>query len=254
MKALYSLWRAAGATALVLLLFVVAGCGGGGDGGGGAVLPLASSGTGAGTGTPAQQPSGGRVVSQSIRSAKNNTTYDITIFIPASYDASSERYPTIYALDGDAMFNLSQTRFNNFKSILEKRGTKAILVGIGGTARRQEDYNLPGAIAYHDFLTLELVPFVESQFRADPKTRMLSGLSTSGNLPATALFLFRIRSPTPASMQVYRAGRGGCARRRCSLTVRSRKPGADSESMAQSPALANQAHVRSARSPFRGFG
>ena len=189
MKALYSLWRAAGATALVLLLFVVAGCGGGGDGGGGAVLPLASSGTGAGTGTPAQQPSGGRVVSQSIRSAKNNTTYDITIFIPASYDASSERYPTIYALDGDAVFNLSQTRFNNFKSILEKRGTKAILVGIGGTARRQEDYNLPGAIAYHDFLTLELIPFVESQFRADPKTRMLSGLSTSGNLPATALFL-----------------------------------------------------------------
>ncbi|RST46776.1 alpha/beta hydrolase [Variovorax sp. MHTC-1] len=186
MKALHSLLRGAGAGALLLLL-LVAGCGGGG-GGGGAAIPLATT-DATGTTTPVQQPTSGRVVSQSIKSAKTGATYNVEVFIPASYDANSDPYPTIYALDGDATFNLSETRFTNFRSILEKRGTKAILVGIGGTVRRQEDYNLPGAIAYHDFLSLELIPLIEARYRADPKKRMLSGLSTSGNLAATALFL-----------------------------------------------------------------
>lgn len=184
MKALNSWLKGAGA---LFLLLLGAGCGGGGGGGGAAIPPITTSATGAPA--PVQPPVNGRVASHSLKSEMTGATYDIEVFVPASYDASADAYPTIYALDGDAIFNLSQTRFTNFKAILEKRGTKAILVGIGGTARRQQDYNLPGAIPYHDFLTLELIPFVEARYRADPKKRMLSGLSTSGNLAATALFL-----------------------------------------------------------------
>lgn len=186
MKGLHCSLKVAAGGALLLLL-LVAGCGGGG-GGAGAAFPLSGTGA-AGTTTPVQQPLSSRVVSQSIKSGKTGATYNVEVFVPASYEANSDQYPTIYALDGDATFNLSQTRFSNFRSILEKSGTKAILVGIGGTARRQEDYNLPGAIAYHEFLTSELIPFIEARYRADPKKRMLSGLSTSGNLAATALFL-----------------------------------------------------------------
>ena len=144
-----------------------------------------------GGGVPVQPgPSAdGRVVTETITSSTNGVRYPIDVFIPAAYDSSSDAVPIIYALDGDATNGLPDTRFTNLKKVLLKRGTKAILVGIGNTARRQEDYNFPGANAYHTFLTKDLVPYIESKYRADPKKRMLTGLSTSGNLAATALFL-----------------------------------------------------------------
>jgi len=129
------------------------------------------------------------LVSATIDSSKTNYTYSILIYLPASYDVGNASYPTIYALDGDARFVPPDTRFTNFKNILERRGTDAILIGIGGTERRQIDYLLPGAVAYHDFLALELIPYVESHFRADPKKRMISGISSSGNFPLLALFM-----------------------------------------------------------------
>ena len=48
---------------------------------------------------------------------------------------------------------------------------------------------LPDAKAYHEFLTQELIPFIGSHFRADPKRRILSGLSPGGVFVVTALFL-----------------------------------------------------------------
>lgn len=176
-----------------VILAGMSACGGGGGGGGGgvggAVLPIvppSSSG-----GAPAQpQPSAdGRVVSEVVTSSINGVQYPIDIFIPASYDAGSDTFPVIYALDGDARNGLPDTRFTNLKNVLLKRGTKSLLVGIGNTARRQEDYNFPGADAYHAFLVKDLIPFIEAKYRSDPKKRMLTGLSTSGNLAATALFL-----------------------------------------------------------------
>lgn len=128
-------------------------------------------------------------MSETVKSSINGVSYPITIFIPAAYETGADAFPTIYALDGDATNGQPDTRFMNLRSILLKRGTKALLIGIGNTARRQEDYNFPGADAYHAFLAKDLIPFVESRYRTDPKMRMLTGLSTSGNLAATALFL-----------------------------------------------------------------
>ena len=134
-------------------------------------------------------PSQGRIVSATINSAKTNYAYPVTIYLPASYDIGNASYPTIYALDGDSSFLPPDTRFTHLKNILERLGTQAILIGVGGTERRQTDYNLPGAYAYHDFMTLELIPYVESHFRADVTKRMVSGISTSGNFPVLALFM-----------------------------------------------------------------
>jgi len=191
---------------VVLLAMTSCGGGGGGGGGGGALVPL----TAAATATPPPEtpaapatpppaepappaeptpPATSRVVSETITSAKTGATYPIEIYLPASYDGGSASYPVIYALDGDAVFNPPGTRFSNFKDILEQRGTQAILVGIGGTARREQDYVLPGARAYHDFLTLELVPFIETKYRANVKKRLLTGLSLSGSMTGIALFL-----------------------------------------------------------------
>ena len=172
-----------------VIVAAMSACGGGGDGGGGGGgLPILPPATGGAPAQPAPSTTG-RVVLESIRSSSTGATYAISIFIPDAYDTGAEALPSIYALDGDATNGLPDTRFTNLKNILLRRGTKAMLIGIGGTSRRQEDYNFPGANAYHDFLTKELIPFVESKYRMDPKKRMLTGLSTSGNLAATALFL-----------------------------------------------------------------
>jgi len=196
-----------GSLALVL---VMSSCGGGGGGGGGGALlpvaavpatappaetpptpPAAAPPAPAEPAPPAEQPppATSRVVTDTITSAKTGATYPIDIYLPASYDGGSASYPVIYAMDGDAIFNPPGSRFANFKDILDKRGTQAILVGIGGSSRREQDYTLPGARPYHEFLTLELVPFIETRYRADVKKRLLTGLSLSGSMTGIALFL-----------------------------------------------------------------
>lgn len=130
----------------------------------------------------------GSGVLATIHSAQTDFVYPIYIYLPASYDGGTTIYPVIYATDGDAPFP-PNSRFVNFTRILQRQGVDAILVGIGGTVRRDKDYVLPGAVAYHAFLTQELIPFVESHFRADPRRRILSGISLGGSFVVTALFL-----------------------------------------------------------------
>jgi hypothetical protein len=130
----------------------------------------------------------GIVTSATVKSAQTGYAYTVYIYLPASYAKGTATYPVIYATDGSTSFP-PEGRFVNFKKILQRHGIDAILVGISGTERREKDYNLPGAIAYHAFITQELIPFVESHFRADPKRRILSGISFGGSFVVTALFL-----------------------------------------------------------------
>jgi predicted alpha/beta superfamily hydrolase len=41
---------------------------------------------------------------------------------------------------------------------------------------RRQTYNMPGARDFLDFLTRDVIPYVESNYRADPRKRVLSGL------------------------------------------------------------------------------
>src|SRR5262249_40889991 len=65
----------------------------------------------------------------------------------------------------------------------------AIVVSIGnlGSARRFIDFDLPGANDYFKFLTLELIPQVEAQYRVDRARRTLMGYSLSGLMAMIAL-------------------------------------------------------------------
>jgi len=123
-----------------------------------------------------------------VDSVQTGAVYKLYIYLPASYEMGTATYPVIYATDGDSAFP-PEGRFVNFAKILQRRSIDAILVGIGGTERRNKDYVLPGAKAYHEFITQELIPFIESHFRADPKRRILSGLSLGGSFVVTSLFL-----------------------------------------------------------------
>lgn len=135
----------------------------------------------------------GQVVNSTFRSEATGYTYPIQVFLPQSYATGTATLPVIYATEGDAPFGPSgagsRARFDTFKQVMQRRGTQAILVGIGGTERRATDFLLPGASAYLDFIARELAPSIERQYRADPKHRALSGLSHGGYFVVAALVL-----------------------------------------------------------------
>jgi hypothetical protein len=103
-----------------------------------------------------------------------------------SYHRGTARYPVIYATEGDAPYGTASggagspvtavSRFDVFRQIMQRRGTQAILVGIGGTDRRNTDFLLPTALAYRDFIEKELVPRIEST----PVTLLLGAGAADG--------------------------------------------------------------------------
>lgn len=171
------------------MVFALAACGGGGGGADVAAPP------------PTQAAGGGQVISTSLRSGFTGFDYPIEIFLPASYAGGSASYPVIYATEGDAPYggapagsgfhpgSSANSRFNAFRQAMQRKDTQAILVGIGGTARRTTDFLLPGAAGYTNFIAKELAPSIERTYRADPARRALSGLSHGGYYVVAALVL-----------------------------------------------------------------
>lgn len=153
---------------IVAIAMLLAACGGGG-GGGGFVAP----------------PPIGRSESFTVASANTSFTYPIDVYLPPQYDANaSARLPVIVAVDGDAAFGYpgGMTRFGALRDVMQQRGTAAILVGVGGTARRATDFNTPGSVPYHAFLTRELAPAIDARYRTDTAKRIFSGLSSGGTI------------------------------------------------------------------------
>ena len=154
--------------AVAALALVLAGCGGGG-GGNSATPP----------------PSGGevKVESLSVTSSYTGMTYPVTVYLPQGYATSTGTKPVLYAMDHELQFNV-------LRQTIELRGYDAILVSIGnlGSARRFVDFDLPGAEPYYRFLTLELLPRIEAQYRVDHARRTLLGYSLSGLMAEIAIF------------------------------------------------------------------
>lgn len=148
---------------------LLAACGGGGGGGSATTPP----------------PTTGRTEALSVASPTRGFTYPVKVYLPPQYDANPQpKLPVIFAVDGDAAFGYPNnvTRFEALMQVLQQRGTAAILVGVGGTARRATDFNPPGSVPYHAFLTQELVPAIDARYRTDASRRILSGLSSGGTI------------------------------------------------------------------------
>jgi len=75
--------------------------------------------------------------------------------------------------------------------ILDAQGSKAILVGIGRSDRRTLDYNISGAPAFYNFITLDLIPSIEKQYRVRSTNRTLAEHSFGGLFVGLALFMDR---------------------------------------------------------------
>lgn len=149
------------------LLVALSGCGGGGSGG------EAASGDALGS-----------TLSASISSAQTGIRYDLDIWLPPGYAQATASYPVVYAMD-------CEYRFATLTAVLQQSPRQAILVNVCamGSARRWVDFTMPGAAPYYRFLTLELIPFIESSYRANPANRILSGHSLSGEFVLYALYM-----------------------------------------------------------------
>ena len=118
----------------------------------------------------------------------------VFVMLPESYSASAEtRYPTIYVLDGGALFPMfaAYYRYLNFGEEIPD----AIIVGIsygsdnfeGGNFRstdftaasKERDY-WGGAPKFQAFLADELIPTIEEQYQSDSQRRIIFGQSLGG--------------------------------------------------------------------------
>ncbi len=150
----------------------------------------------------------GQVINSTLKSTSNGNTYPIQVYLPQTYAIGTTPLPVIYATEGDAQFGgPNRSRFEVFKEVMQRQGTQAILVGIGGTAWRGSDFLMPGAAKYLDFIVKELAPTIERDYRADPKRRALSGLSHGGYFVVAALIL-EARAGVPPSFSYYLATEG----------------------------------------------
>jgi len=128
------------------------------------------------------QAQGSRAAAGEIRSVITDWSYPLRVYLPAGYETSQHTYPVLYAVD-------AEVRFDRLADMLDEFELQIIMIGIANTGneRREVDFIMPGAKAYADFLTDELVPWVDNRYRTDPTARGMAGHSLGGLISALTM-------------------------------------------------------------------
>jgi predicted alpha/beta superfamily hydrolase len=138
---------------------------------------------------------------RSIASRATGDAYDIYVLLPPGYGEGRALYPVLYHPDAFYTFGAMADLARNLQGSGQVR--PFILVGISEgvgwdspETHRGRDFTT-GASAYLAFLREELVPFVESAYRADPRQRAFHGASLG------ALFGAVVLLQAPDTFQAY---------------------------------------------------
>lgn len=174
-------------------------------------------------GSPAPEspsPTSGRVTLpltevQQLHSSATGRDYDIYVRLPDGYEQDkNKQYPVIYSLDGQWDFKMLDSICGGL--VYDKFMPEVIIVGITYSGE-DADYGSLRALDYTPvrdlyfggggdgpkflaFFKEQLIPFVESTYRADPSQRVLMGSSFGGTFTLYALF------SDPALFQGYLSG------------------------------------------------
>jgi hypothetical protein len=150
-----------------------------------ALVALGACSGGGGDSAPAPPPAiPGAERFLAVTSIQTGIIYGVTVYTPPGYEASRDAKPVLYALDHELQY--TQVRNADLAFNLD-----AIIVSVSNipATRRSVDFELPGAETYFRFLTLELIPLVEAQYRVDRTRRTLMGYSLSGLMATLAILL-----------------------------------------------------------------
>ena len=129
-----------------------------------------------------------------LESATVDRDFHIYIALPDDYDAAAEgSYPAIYILDGGALYPMLLGYYRYLR--LAEDVPDSIVVGISygnddfsNGNYRSTDYTAPaadrdywgGAAVFQQMLETELLPYIESTYRADSAERVIFGQSIGG--------------------------------------------------------------------------
>ena len=135
----------------------------------------------------------GEVKYHELESTQLKRSFHVFVDLPENYTDSDQSYPTIYLLDGGNTFPL-MAAYHHYLRFGDET-PRAILVGISYGADtfkegnwRSTDYTAPseerefwgGAAIFQKVLQDELLPLIESVYRADPARRIIFGHSVGG--------------------------------------------------------------------------
>ncbi|TDR43185.1 hypothetical protein DFR29_107195 [Tahibacter aquaticus] len=138
-----------------------------------------------------------------IHSEVLNEDRPYRVYLPASYRwASNRRYPVLFLLDGQSRFGHTATSVDTLAAAGDI--PEMIVIGIDSTLRTRDFTPTNweaivgggGADKFRSFLSTELIPSVEKEYRANGY-RVLSGHSLGG------LFALYCLSAEPALFQAY---------------------------------------------------
>jgi uncharacterized protein len=138
-----------------------------------------------------------------LHSSATRRDYDIYVRLPELYALyQAKKYPVLYVLDGQWDFKLLDSIYSGLH--YDGFVPEMIIVGITYSGKapdyetlRAMDYTpvadsyLPGsgdAPKFFAFLKEQLLPFIESNYRADPSRRVLMGSSFGGTFTLYAMF------------------------------------------------------------------
>ena len=137
-----------------------------------------------------------------LSSEATGRVYHIYVRLPQGYaEDAGKRYPVVYVLDGDSLFPIIAA--SHLFLTIDDALPEAIVVGIAygsfdpSINKRGIDFMPPspdlpagksGAPAFQSFLRDELLPTVETRYRADPSRRVLFGQSRGGSFVLYSAF------------------------------------------------------------------
>ncbi len=146
--------------------------------------------------SPAPTTEASDIIKHTLTSVHVNDEYPIYVYRPENYETTPAKLPTIYVLDG-------KSRFDLIVALIEELKIEAIVVGIANTEMRNRDY-MPvntctpgggGHTDYYKFLSNELIPFIDAEYKTDMTSRTLVGHSYSGAMTLIALFSDNRKQP-----------------------------------------------------------
>ena len=123
--------------------------------------------------------------------------YPMKIFLPKEYE-ENKNLPVVYLLDGLLSSPLDGVVFfDQVVGSIQHIGLKAILVAVGDETGvdREIDFLAQGCLGseqgfgnFFNFITKELVPYIDSKYENNQSARTLIGFSHSGNFAYNAFF------------------------------------------------------------------
>ncbi len=135
----------------------------------------------------------------------NSQQYKLFIALPLDYEESAATYPVLYELDANGTFAWITQMIRVMQLLLDKELPEIIIVGIGYPITAFRDTrdlrardltptsheSVPGsggAERFQEFIRDQVIPFVESTYRANPEDRALEGYSYGGLFGLYSMF------------------------------------------------------------------